>query len=102
VDFLRDVTLTEIEGNIAIFIDEIDSTLNLDFTDDFFAAIRAIYNARTDDPAFNRLTFILLGVATPSDLIKDRTRTPFNIGRAIVLKDFDRVDAGVLQASSDF
>jgi tetratricopeptide (TPR) repeat protein len=100
-DFLRDVALTEIEGNIAIFIDEIDSTLNLDFTDDFFAAIRALYNARTDDPAFNRLTFVLLGVATPSDLIKDRSRTPFNIGRAIILKDFNRADAGVLQAGME-
>jgi hypothetical protein len=30
----------------------------------------------------------LLGVATPSDLIQDKNRTPFNIGRAIQLSGF--------------
>ncbi|TAD92315.1 MAG: hypothetical protein EA000_02560, partial [Oscillatoriales cyanobacterium] len=33
-------------------------------------------------------TFALLGVATPSDLMSDATRTPFNIGRAIELQGF--------------
>jgi hypothetical protein len=74
-DFLRDVLLHEIEGQIVIFIDEIDTTLNLSFSDDFFAAIRFVYNARATDAAFERLTFVLLGVATPADLIKDRSRT---------------------------
>ena len=96
-DFLRDVLLTEIEGQVVIFIDEIDTTLNLAFSDDFFAAIRFIYNARASDPAYERLTFVLLGVATPADLIKDRSRTPFNIGQGIDLNDFSRTDARVLQ-----
>ena len=39
-------------------------------------------------PKFLRLTFCLLGVATPSDLIRDQRMTPFNIGRAIELHDF--------------
>jgi signal transduction histidine kinase len=34
------------------------------------------------------LAFALIGVATPSDLITDRRRTPFNIGRAIELNGF--------------
>src|SRR5205085_4069662 len=33
IDFLRDVVLNEIPDSITIFIDEIDSTLNLDFRD---------------------------------------------------------------------
>lgn len=97
-DFLREVVLTKIKGQVVIFIDEIDTTLKLDFTDDFFAAIRAVYNARADDPEFKRLTFVLLGVATPADLIKDRARTPFNIGQGIALQEFSQADAGVLQA----
>jgi len=97
-DFLRDVILTEIEGQVVIFIDEIDTTLKLDFTDDFFAAIRAVYNARADDPEFKRLTFVLFGVATPADLIKDRTRTPFNIGQGVVLQEFSQTEAAGLQA----
>jgi hypothetical protein len=34
------------------------------------------------------LTFAIFGVATPSDLIQDAKRTPFNIGQAIDLKGF--------------
>jgi len=96
-DFLRDVVLEEAEGPVVIFIDEIDSTLNLDFSDDFFAAIRAMYNARGNDSELNRLTFVLLGVATPTDLIRDRTRTPFNIGQGIALQEFSYADAQVME-----
>jgi adenylate cyclase len=56
--------------------------------DDFFAVIRNCYNQRADKLPYRRVTFTLLGVATPSDLIKDKKRTPFNIGRAIELKGF--------------
>lgn len=87
-DFLRDVILEEIKGSVVIFVDEIDSTLSLPFADDFFASIRAAYNARASDPIYKRLTFVLLGVAWPGDLIKDRTRTPYNIGTSIDLTDF--------------
>ena len=82
--------LRQIATNLVIFIDEIDSVLSLNFpTDDFFTFIRACYNQRVDQPAYNRLTFALLGVATPSDLIQDKKRTPFNIGRAIELNGFE-------------
>ena len=96
-DFLRDVVLVKVKNRIVIFVDEIDTTLKLDFSDDFFAAIRAIYNARATDSTYNRLTFVLLGVAMPSDLIKDRKRTPFNIGEAIDLCEFSRRDASALE-----
>ncbi|RME69307.1 MAG: tetratricopeptide repeat protein, partial [Chloroflexi bacterium] len=96
-NFLRDVVLAEIEDQIVIFIDEIDTTLRLPFSDDFFTAIRATYNARAKDPAFGRLSFILIGVASPSDLIKDHSRTPFNIGQGIKLVDFSRQGASILQ-----
>ena len=96
-DFLHEVALGEIAGRIVIFIDEIDSTLKLDFADDFFAAIRLTYNLRATEPAYDRLTFVLLGVATPTDLIKDRKRTPFNIGQPIDLPEFCRSDARPLE-----
>jgi AAA-like domain len=72
---------------MVIFIDEIDSTLSLPFSsDDFFALIRECYNRRADEPGFRQLTFALFGVTTPSDLIADPKRTPFNIGKAIQLQ----------------
>src|SRR5207302_1280650 len=45
---------------------------------------------------FHRLTFCLLGVATPSDLIQDARTTPFNIGRRIELADFTATEAAPL------
>ncbi len=89
-EFIESELLKKILGNIVIFIDEIDSILSLDFpTDDFFAFIRGCYNLRSDNSDYNRLTFCILGVATPSDLIKDEKRTPFNIGEAIELTGLD-------------
>lgn len=55
-NFLHEVILNEIHEPIVIFIDEIDSTLKLKFTDDFFAAIRAAYNARSQNADLKRLT----------------------------------------------
>jgi hypothetical protein len=93
-EFFEDVLLTEIRQNIVIFIDEIDSVLSLDFSiDDFFALIRACYNLRVDNPEYKRLTFALLGVATPSDFIQDKNRTPFNIGRAVEVCGFELHEA---------
>ncbi|BAZ16758.1 WD-40 repeat protein [Calothrix sp. NIES-4071] len=87
-----DILLAQVAQNnrkIVIFIDEIDSLLSLKHnSDDFFALIRACYNQRADNPIYNNLTFCLLGVTTPSDLMTDKTRTPFNIGEAIELTGF--------------
>lgn len=87
-EFIEEVLLVEIPQQIVIFIDEVDSIFKFDFKDDFFALIRAFYNQRPDNPALKRLSFALIGVATPSDLIEDKQRTPFNIGRAIDLYGF--------------
>jgi len=102
-DFLHDVVLTEIEGPVVVLIDEIDTTLNLNFSsDDFFAAVRFAYNARPINVDYNRLTFVLLGVTTPAELIRDHGRTPFNIGQRVDLHEFSREDAQVLQQGLQF
>ncbi len=91
--FYEEVLLAEIQASVVILIDEIDTTLNLDFSDDFFAAIRYVYNARARAPAFKRLSFVLIGVATPSELVSDPRRTPFNIGGRVDLTDFTFAEA---------
>jgi hypothetical protein len=74
---------------IFIFIDEIDSLLSLNFPiNDFFAWIRQCHNLRPENTNFERLGFALFGVASPSDLIADKRRTPFNLGKAIELQGF--------------
>lgn len=96
---IETVLLVEVQQPIVILIDEIDSILGLQFpTDDFFALIRNCFDRRAEFPAYGRLTFALFGVTTPSDLISDKTRTPFNIGKAIDLKGFTAQEAAVLAA----
>ena len=91
--FLETILLNEVSARVVIFIDEIDTTLGLPFTDDFYAAIRYIYNARAQKRTFKRLSFVLIGVATPSDLVSDPQRTPFNIGQRVELTDFNFAEA---------
>ena len=96
-NFLRDILLKYVDSNIVIFIDEIDSIISLQFNvDDFFALIRSFYNRRVDNTEYNRLSFVLLGVATPSDLIQDKTRTPFNIGYGVELTGFTFAESQAL------
>ncbi len=90
---LQEVTLAA-GAHVVIFVDEIDMVRSLTFsTDEFFAAIRQCYVGRADDPNLNRLSFCLLGTATPSDLIQDTRTTPFNIGRRVELNDFTAQEA---------
>jgi PAS domain S-box-containing protein len=100
-ELIEEVLLTEagVENGIptkplVIFIDEIDSVLGLKFSvHDFFALIRSCYNQRSLNPAYQRLTFALFGVTTPSDLMTDIQITPFNIGQAIHLEGFKEHEA---------
>ena len=94
---IETVLLVEVKQPIVILIDEIDSILGLKFpTDDFFALIRTCLNRRAEEPDYRRLTFALFGVTTPSALISDKTRTPFEGGRAIALRGFTTAEAMTL------
>ncbi len=88
------LVLPHVDRPIVVFIDEVDSVLGLPFaTHDFFGWIRSCYNRRADEPQYQRLTFVLLGVTTPTALIQDKRFTPFNIGCAIPLSGFQWVEA---------
>lgn len=99
--FLEEILLKEIPGNIILFLDEIDSLFDIDknhfSVDDFFALIRGVYQKRASQPEFNRLNFVIIGVAAPSDLISTSSRTPFNIGKSIALNNFTLEEAALLK-----
>src|SRR5919199_3512677 len=101
-EFIETVLLPNISSNIVIFIAEIDSIPALDFPDDdFLALIRSCYNKRANNSEFDRLTWALLGVASPTDLCREQnasSNTPFNIGKAIELTGFDETEAQPLAA----
>jgi len=83
------LVLKEFGGKIVIILDEIDALASVDYTDQIFAQIRSTYFAgRTNFPEFNDLTYVLSGVVEPTELIKDKNKSPFNIGEKIYLNDF--------------
>ena len=101
--FIEEIILVHTKGQkVFIFIDEIDKVLSLKFSlDDFFSLIRFCYNQRAEDPRYDRLCFALFGVATPSDLIREKTQTPFNIGQAIELTGFSSTEIQPLAIGLD-
>lgn len=96
-EFIELVLLVEVgtpSTQLIIFIDEIDCVLGLKFpVNDFFALIRSCYNQRSLKPEYQRITFALFGVATPSELITNTQITPFNIGQSIQLEGFKEHEA---------
>ncbi len=92
--FIEEVLLVKVTGKIFIFIDEIDRVLSQNFSlDDFFALIHSCYQQRQVNSDYSRLTFTLLGVAAPRDLITDKTQSPFDLGKAITLEGFKLEEA---------
>ncbi len=80
--------LKHFKGDIIIVLDEIDALRSVDYSDNIFAQIRSSYFNRTSFPEYSKLTYLLSGVIDPSDLIKDKNKSPFNIGEKIYLDDF--------------
>lgn len=82
--------LKSISGKLVIIIDEIDALTKTNYSDQIFAQIRSIYFSRGNFPELARLTYILSGVIEPTEIIKDRKISPFNIGQKIFLNDFSQ------------
>lgn len=90
-ELIEEILLAQVPQDIVIFVDQIEALLQTEFTADFLAFIRGCYNQRANNPAYQRLTFALLGVATP-DILSPHG-TPFDIGRAIALPGFQLYEA---------
>lgn len=84
------LVLNHFNGDLVIILDEIDALKSVDYSDNIFAQIRSNYFSRTNFPVFERLTYVLSGVIEPTELIKDRNKSPFNIGDKIYLDDFTK------------
>lgn len=100
--FFKEEVLLKLGSQVVIFFDEIDMVLKPEFrfsADSFFASIRALYEeARGSFGQKPRLTFCLIGVANPEDLIRDALRSPFNLDHAAIeLEDFTVPGAAALQ-----
>lgn len=83
-------------NRVIIILDEIDSLVGQPYSDRILSQVRSMYFARANFPIYENLTYVLSGVAEPTDLIKDKNISPFNIGEKIYLTDFSRLEAGSL------
>lgn len=88
------------EKKLIIVLDEIDSLINSGYSDVILSQIRSTYFMRVNFPEYNRLTYVLSGVAEPTDLIKDKNISPFNIGEKIYLEDFSLEECKELNKNS--
>jgi len=79
---------------LILFLDEIDSLIGVSYSDKVLAQIRSMYFARDNYDIYNRLTYVLSGVAEPADLIKDKNISPFNIGEKVYLENFSLSELG--------
>src|SRR5210317_711714 len=90
LEFYSEIVLQFVAEPIVVFIDEIQCIENLPFADQLLASIRAAHNARTMDPDFSRLSFVLLGECDPVNLVSEPELSPFNVTQQILLDDFSR------------
>jgi hypothetical protein len=81
------VWLGEVAQRIVVFLDETDSMLAASCCESFFSYIRGLYNRRSEDPSFARLTFVLAGAALPTQLITTPSTSPFNVGVEVPIDD---------------
>ena len=92
VEFYSEVILGNIQDRVVVFVDEVHCVGEMPFADQLLASIRAAHNARTTDPDFSRLTFVLLGECDPNVLIEHPDVSPFQVTQQIMLGDFSRDD----------
>jgi WD40 repeat protein len=91
-EFYSEVLLQNVPERIVIFVDEVQCIENLSYADELLTSIRAAHNARTTDPDFSRLSFVLLGECDPVSLLQEAELSPFNITQQILLEDFTRAE----------
>ncbi|PRQ01217.1 AAA-like domain-containing protein [Enhygromyxa salina] len=89
---LREVLLEPHDAPLVLFIDELELVRSLGpARDDFFAALRAMSDARGEDGVWRRLSVCLIGALTRDELISDPGRSSFDLpAREFNPRDFSR------------
>ena len=90
LEFYSEIILQFVPERVVVFVDEIQCIADLRNADQLLASIRAAHNARTTDPDFSRLSFVLLGECDPISLIGEPEQSPFNVTQQVFLSDFTR------------
>jgi subtilisin-like proprotein convertase family protein len=83
---------------VTIFIDDAERASEVGFATELFSAIRSCYLQRATEPDYGRLNFVVLGVATPTQLCPNAAVSPFVDGQAIDLPDLSLAECYELGA----
>lgn len=79
------------DTRVVVLLDEIESVLNVAFNlDDLFTQLRAMHEERATSEVLGRITFCLIGVTSPNDLIREKGITPYNVSQPVKIEDFTR------------
>jgi WD40 repeat protein/subtilisin-like proprotein convertase family protein len=97
-EFFLELVLSHTSVPVTVCFDEIERVHELPFADQLFAAIRTCYARRATEPDYARLNFVVLGVATATELCPDSSLSPFSDGVAINLPDFTLEQTYALEA----
>jgi WD40 repeat protein len=98
VEFYVQVVLKNVSRRIVVFIDDVQYVTGLPFEEHLLVSIRAAHNARTTEPEFGRLSFVIIGSCDPASVVGDPQLSPFPISTEIKLDDFTRDDLAVFAA----
>ncbi len=95
--FLHDVLLAQTEQPVAIFVDGVNNSVaQTNHWASVSIIIQTVYSTRSDNPAYRRLTFVLLGMSNLTNLAQNSNRSLFEAGHRIDLGEFSREEAQIL------
>ncbi|MEX0829234.1 MAG: hypothetical protein WD032_03245 [Nitrospirales bacterium] len=88
IKLINEVILPEITAPLVLFIDEIERTVSLPFREHFFEWLAALHESRATNSNLYRFSFVICGVATPSELISEDGPLIFQWSHRVKLSDF--------------
>ena len=88
IKLISEVILPEITAPLVLFIDEIERTVSLPFREHFFEWLATLYESRATNSTLYRFSFVICGVATPSELISEDGPLIFQWSHRVKLSDF--------------
>lgn len=95
-DFIEDQILTAVSDPLVIAIDRVDRVLGHDYQTDFYAMLRSWSDKRADHPFWKKLGLALVISTSPTLLMKDPLRSPFNVGQTLQLEPFSQEECKTL------
>ncbi len=99
---ITEIILPEMTIPIVLFIDEIERTVTLPFRDHFFEWLTSLYESRATNSILYRISFVLSGVANPSELIPEGGPLLIQWSHRVVLSDFTTEETLALAGKLSF